>query len=65
MKDPLGIMGAETIFVMKNYHSINELEEFANMDMFKAGLARKKYTLPYSGDGTGAVVYGQHLYYNR
>ena len=64
MKDPLGIMGAETIFVMKNYYS-NELEEFANMDMFKAGVARKKYKLPYYGDGTGAVVYGPHLYYNR
>ena len=64
MKDPLGIMGAETIFVMKDYDG-NELEEFANMDMFKAGMARKKYTLPYNGDGTGAVVYGQHLYYNR
>ena len=64
MKDPLGIMGVETIFVMKDYDE-NELEEFANMDMFKAGVARKKYTLPYSFDGTGAVVYGQYLYYNR
>ena len=65
MKDPLGIMGAETIFVMKNYHSTNQLEEFANMNMFKQGVARKKYTLPYNYDGTGAVVYGQYLYYNR
>ena len=64
MKDPLGIMGAETIFVMKGYGG-NELEEFTNMDMFKAGVARKKYKLPYSFDGTGAVVYGPHLYYNR
>ena len=47
------------------YYSGNELEEFANMDMFKAGVARKKYKLPYSFDGTGAVVYGPHLYYNR
>ena len=65
MKDSLGIMGAETIFVMENYESTNELEEFANMVMFKAGLARKTYTLPYNWDGTGAVVYGKHLYYNR
>ena len=65
MKDPLGIMGAATIFVMKNYRSTNDLEEFANMDMFKAGVARKKYILPYHGHGTGAVVYGQYLYYNR
>ena len=41
------------------------LEEYENMNKFKAGLARKKYKLPYTGDGTGAVVYGQHLYYNR
>ena len=64
MKDPLGIMGAETIFVMENYYG-NLLEEFENMDMFKAGIARKKYKLPYPYDGTGGVVYGQYLYYNR
>ena len=64
MKDPLEIMGAETIFVME-YYSGNVLEEYENMNKFKAGLVRKKYKLPYSWDGTGAVVYGQHLYYNR
>lgn len=64
MKDPLGIMGAETIFVMENYYS-NVVQEFKNMDMFKAGVALKTYTLPYYGDGTGAVVYGPYLYYNR
>ena len=64
MKDPLGIMGAETIFVMEYYHA-NVLEEFENMDMFKAGIARKKYKLPYNWDGTGGVVYGPYLYYNR
>jgi len=65
MKDPLGIMGAETIFVMESYAGRNVLEEFENMDMFKAGVARKTYTLPYRYDGTGAVVYGSFLYYNR
>ena len=65
MKDPLGIMGAETIYVMENYSGRNELEEFANMDLFKAGIALKKYKLPYAWDGTGGVVYGPHLYYNR
>ena len=64
MKDPLGIMGTETIFVMENYHA-NVLEEFENMDKFKAGIARKKYKLPYNWDGTGGVVYGPYLYYNR
>ncbi|XP_078375537.1 noelin-like [Oculina patagonica] len=65
MKDPLGIMGSETIFVMEHYTGRNVVEEFENMDMFKAGLPRKTYTLPYNWDGTGAVVYGPHLYYNR
>ena len=64
MKDPLEIMGAETIFVMENYNGY-VLEEYENMNKFKAGLAHKKYKLPYYWDGTGAVVYGQHLYYNR
>ena len=65
MKDPLGIMGAETIFVMEYYSGRNELEEFENMAMFKAGIPRKKYILPYNWDGTGGVVYGPYLYYNR
>ena len=65
MKDPLSIMGAETIFVMENYYGNNVLEEFENMDMFKAGITRKKYILPYKWDGTGGVVYGPYLYYNR
>ena len=64
MKDPLEIMGAETIFVMESYYGY-VLEEYENMNKFKAGLAHKKYKLPYYWDGTGAVVYGQHLYYNR
>ena len=65
MKDPLGIMGTETIFVMERYFANNVVEEFENMDMFKAGVARKTYILPYKWDGTGAVVYGPYLYYNR
>ena len=64
VKDPLEIMGAETIFVM-GYYSGNVLEEYENMNKFKAGLMRKKCKLPYSWDETGAMVYGQHLYYNR
>ena len=65
MKDPLEIMGAETIFVMEDHGGKNLLEEYESMNKFKAGLVRKKYKLPYTWDGTGAVVYGQHLYYNR
>ena len=62
MKDPLGIMGTETIFVMEYYYGRHTLEEFENMDKFKAGVTRKTYILPYNWDGTGAVVYGPYLY---
>ncbi|XP_068697882.1 olfactomedin-like protein 2A [Montipora foliosa] len=65
MKDPLGLMGRETIFVMESYYSRKEVEEFENMETFKAGIVHKKHTLPYNYDGTGAVVYGPFLYYNR
>ena len=65
MKDPLGVMGSDTIFVMENYYSNNVLEEFENLDKFKTGVKRKTYTLPYQWDGTGGVVYGSYLYYNR
>lgn len=65
MKDPLGIMGTETIFVMVGFEFRNVLEEYENMVMFKAGIARKTYSLPYSWHGTGGVVYGPFLYYNR
>ena len=50
MEDPLGIMGAETIFVMA-YYKANVLAEFEDMDMFKAGIPRKKCKLPYRWDG--------------
>ena len=65
MKDPLGIMGTDTIFAMGNYKSSNVVQEYENMDTFKAGVTRKTYKLPYNWDGTGAVVYGPYLYYNR
>jgi len=65
MKDPLGIMGVDTIFVMEGYTGKDVLEEFENMNTFKAGMARKTHKLPYKWDGTGAVVYGPFLYYNR
>lgn len=65
MKDPQGIMGTETIFVMPHYYSNNIVEEFESMDKFKVGVPRKTYTLPYYWDGTGGVVYGPYLYYNR
>ena len=65
MKDPLGIMGNDTIFVLESYNGNNIVEEFENIDKFKAGVRRKTYTLPYNWDGTGAVVYGSYVYYNR
>ena len=63
MKDPLGIIGSETIFVMKS-SSGRDVLEFENMAKLKVGITRKTYKLPYQWDGTGGVVYGQYLYYN-
>jgi len=36
MKDPLGIMGTETIFTMASYSGSKVVEEFENMQKFKA-----------------------------
>ena len=58
-------MGTDTIFAMGNWHASNVVQEYENMDKFKEGVARKTYNLPYNRDGTGAVVYGSYLYYNR
>ncbi|PFX34685.1 Noelin [Stylophora pistillata] len=64
MKDPLGIMGTESIFTMENYYG-NVIQAFENMDKLKAGVVHKTYSLPHYFDGTGAVVYGPYLYYSR
>ena len=64
MRDPLGILGAETIWYMNDYNG-NKLLKFDNMEHFKGGKVAETYTLPYKFDGTGSVVYGQYLYFNR
>ncbi|KAJ7343084.1 Noelin-2, partial [Desmophyllum pertusum] len=38
MKDPLAIMGTETIFVMKSYASQNVVEQLKTWNTFKAGV---------------------------
>ena len=55
----------DKIFVMEHYSGKKVLEEYENIFKFKAGIVQKKHTLPYNYDGTGAVVYGPYLYYNR
>ena len=64
MRDPLGILGPQKIWYMNGYGG-NKLLEFDTMNKFKAGLISKTYDLPSQFDGTGAVVYGGYLYYNK
>ena len=65
MKDPLGVMGKDSIFIMESFSGRNFVEEYEDMAKLKAGVTRKTYRLPYNWQGTGAVVYGSYLYYNR
>lgn len=65
MRDPLGVMGKNSIFVMESYRDRNVVEEYEDMAKLKTGVTRKTYKLPYNWHGTGAVVYGLYLYYNR
>ena len=65
MKDPLGVMGNDSIFVMEHYSGSNVVKEYEDMAKLKAGVTRKTYRLSYNWQGTGTVVYGSYLYYNR
>ncbi|XP_028397284.1 noelin-like isoform X3 [Dendronephthya gigantea] len=64
MRDPLGLLGPEKIWYINGHHG-NKVLEFESMDYFKAGEVAKTYILPYNIDGTGSVVYGRYLYFNR
>ncbi|CAB4011719.1 Hypothetical predicted protein [Paramuricea clavata] len=64
MRDPLGLLGPEKIWYMNSYKG-DKVLEFKDMDHFKGGEVAKTYTLPYKFDGTGSVVYGRYLYFNR
>ena len=64
MKDPLGLLGFEKIWYINGYCT-NKVLEFESMAHFKAGKVAKTYTLPYNIDGTGSVIYGCYLYFNR
>jgi hypothetical protein len=65
MRDPLGLLGPEKIWYMNGYNGNKVLEFESIMGHFKAGEIAKTYVLPHDFDGTGAVVYGRYLYYNR
>ncbi|XP_028411438.1 noelin-like [Dendronephthya gigantea] len=64
MKDPLGSLSEEKNWYINGYKD-NTVQEFENLALFKAGTVAKTYNLPYGFDGTGSVVYGRYLYYNR
>ncbi|XP_028411447.1 noelin-like [Dendronephthya gigantea] len=64
MRDPLGLLGSEKIWYINSLGGV-EMLEFENMDLFKAGSVAKTYNLTYQSGGTGSVVYGRYLYFNR
>ncbi|CAB4011720.1 Hypothetical predicted protein [Paramuricea clavata] len=64
MRDPLGLLGTGKIWYMDGFNG-DQVLEFKDMDHFKGGEVAKTYTLPYKFDGTGSVVYGRYLYFNR
>ena len=64
MRDPLGLLGPDKIWYIDGHYG-NKVLEFNSMDHFKGGEVHKTYTLPYYIDGTGSVIYGRYLYFNK
>ncbi|XP_028411402.1 noelin-like [Dendronephthya gigantea] len=67
MRDPLGLLSSEKIWYINGLGG-DEMLEFENMSLFKNGSVTKSYSLTYEGpgaEGTGSVVYGRYLYFNR
>jgi len=65
MQDPLETDGAGKIYAMPSYNNQNVLYEYASMTDFTNNNVAQTYTLPYGYAGTGHVVYGGNLYYNK
>ena len=65
MKDPLQYLGAGKIWTMSGYSGQSVVKEFASYKDFKVGIVSKTHKLPHPWDGTGSVVYGPYLYYNK
>lgn len=64
MRDPLEMLGSEKIYYISSIGG-TEMLEFENMNLFKAGSVAKTYNLTHKIEGTGSVVYGRYLYFNR
>ena len=66
MRDPSTSKGNGTIFVMKGGRATSDkLFTYSSIVDLKKDAVNKTYNLPYSFDGTGAVIYEGYLYYIR
>ena len=63
--DPLETLGSGLVWSMCGYSGSNTVYEYTSLANFSSGSASRTISLPYSWDGTGAVVYGGFVYYNR
>jgi hypothetical protein len=65
MADPLETLGAGKLWVMDSYIG-STITEYASLAALQGASPTASWTLPDGGwDGTGHVVYGGFLYYNR
>ena len=65
MADPLQTTGAGKIWVIPGYSNGKIVYEYLSQADLLANTINHTYTLPIGFAGTGHVIYGGYLYYNK